>query len=210
MASELFGDDLAKVLPVVRPGGSDSATFDNVLELLDARRALAAARGDDDDPRGLPEPRRRPAAGARRLLRLPRLPDGAVGRPRGGRLHRRARDRRDARPQRAAPRPLDGDHRRLRVLASEAGVLAGPAAKRQAQGRLAPGKLFLVDLEAGRIVAGRRGQARGRRAARPTAPGSTSTPFTSTRSRWPRRRALERAAALLPARLRLLAARTSA
>jgi glutamate synthase (NADPH/NADH) large chain/glutamate synthase (ferredoxin) len=34
LASELFGDDLAKVLPVVRPGGSDSATFDNVLELL--------------------------------------------------------------------------------------------------------------------------------------------------------------------------------
>src|ERR1700736_3631767 len=34
MASELFGDDLAKVLPVVRPGGSDTANFDNVLELL--------------------------------------------------------------------------------------------------------------------------------------------------------------------------------
>ena len=34
LASELFGDDLAKVLPVIRPGGSDSATFDNVLELL--------------------------------------------------------------------------------------------------------------------------------------------------------------------------------
>src|SRR6201999_2181069 len=34
LASELFGDDLAKVLPVVRSGGSDSATFDNVLELL--------------------------------------------------------------------------------------------------------------------------------------------------------------------------------
>src|SRR5438046_8691813 len=34
LASELFGEDLHKVLPVVRPGGSDSATFDNVLELL--------------------------------------------------------------------------------------------------------------------------------------------------------------------------------
>ena len=34
LACELFGDDLAKVLPVVRSGGSDSATFDNVLELL--------------------------------------------------------------------------------------------------------------------------------------------------------------------------------
>src|SRR5207248_7728306 len=34
LASDVFGDDLAKTLPVVRPGGSDSATFDNVLELL--------------------------------------------------------------------------------------------------------------------------------------------------------------------------------
>src|SRR6202043_3268641 len=34
LASELFGDDLQKVLPVIRPGGSDTATFDNVLELL--------------------------------------------------------------------------------------------------------------------------------------------------------------------------------
>src|ERR671912_446283 len=34
LASELFGDDLPKILPVIRPGGSDSGTFDNVLELL--------------------------------------------------------------------------------------------------------------------------------------------------------------------------------
>ena len=34
LASELFGEDLKKVIPVVREGGSDSAIFDNVLELL--------------------------------------------------------------------------------------------------------------------------------------------------------------------------------
>src|ERR687884_732407 len=34
LESELFGDDLSKLFPVVTPGGSDSATFDNVLELL--------------------------------------------------------------------------------------------------------------------------------------------------------------------------------
>src|SRR5207247_2346592 len=33
LASELFGDDLAKVLPVIRAGGSDTATFDHVPEL---------------------------------------------------------------------------------------------------------------------------------------------------------------------------------
>ena len=34
LRSELFGEDLEKILPVVRAGNSDSATFDNVLELL--------------------------------------------------------------------------------------------------------------------------------------------------------------------------------
>ena len=29
-----FGDDLKKILPVIREGGSDTATFDNVLEFL--------------------------------------------------------------------------------------------------------------------------------------------------------------------------------
>src|SRR5438046_5900271 len=32
--SDVLGDDLAKVLPVIREGGSDSAIFDNVLEFL--------------------------------------------------------------------------------------------------------------------------------------------------------------------------------
>ena len=58
LASELFGDDLKKVLPVVRSGGSDSATFDNVLELLVLGRALDRPRDDDDDPRGLPHAHR--------------------------------------------------------------------------------------------------------------------------------------------------------
>ena len=34
LQSDLFGDDLAKLLPIIREGGSDTATFDNVLELL--------------------------------------------------------------------------------------------------------------------------------------------------------------------------------
>ena len=53
LASELFDDDLPKVLPIVRAGGSDSATFDNVLELLVLAGPLAAACRDDDDPRGV-------------------------------------------------------------------------------------------------------------------------------------------------------------
>ena len=79
----------------------------------DARRPLAAALGDDDDPRGLPRTRG-PAAGAEGLLRVPLLPDGAVGRAGVGGVHRRARDRRHARPQRPAAGALGGDRRRPR------------------------------------------------------------------------------------------------
>ena len=32
--SPLFGDDLKKLFPIIQPGGSDSANFDNALELL--------------------------------------------------------------------------------------------------------------------------------------------------------------------------------
>ena len=77
-----------------------------------ARRPLAAARDDDDDPRGNRRARR-PAAGAARVLRLPPVPDGSLGRPGGGVVHRRARDRLDARPQRPAARSLARDARRL-------------------------------------------------------------------------------------------------
>ena len=112
LASELFGDDLPKILPIVRPGGSDSATLRQRARAAHARRPQRPARGDDDDPGGLRGPGRH-ARGPQGLLRVPLVPDGAVGRPGGGRLHRRPRDRRHARPQRPAPRPLAGDQGRL-------------------------------------------------------------------------------------------------
>ena len=152
LASELFGDDLQKVLPVIRPGGSDSATFDNVLELLVLAGPLVAARDDDDDPGGVRGPRR-PAGRAARLLRVPPVPDGGVGRPGGDRVHRRPGDRRDARPQRAAARPLvrdpatAGSCSRPRPASS-----TRPPENVVRKGRLQPGKLFLVDVEQGRIV----------------------------------------------------------
>ena len=77
-----------------------------------ARGPLAPARGDDDDPGGVREPRR-PAARADGLLRVPPVPAGGLGRTGRRRLHRRTRDRRDARPQRSAPGPLVRDERRL-------------------------------------------------------------------------------------------------
>ncbi len=158
LASELFGDDLAKVLPVVRPGGSDSATFDNVLELLVlAGRTLPHAmmmmipeayRGRDevsDELRGfyeyhqaLMEPWDGPAAVA--------FTDGRVI---GATL-----DRNGLRPGRWLE-TRDG----WVVLASETGVLEEAPENVLRKGRLQPGKLFLVDLAQGRIVARRGGQA---------------------------------------------------
>ncbi len=151
LASELFGDDLAKVLPVVRPGGSDTANFDNVLELLVlAGRSIPHAMmmmipeaygGRDDLPpelkgfyayhQCLMEAWDGPAAIA--------FTDGRVI---GATL-----DRNGLRPGRWLE-TKDG----WVVLASETGVLDEPAENILRKGRLQPGKLFLVDLDRGRIV----------------------------------------------------------
>jgi glutamate synthase domain-containing protein 2/glutamate synthase domain-containing protein 1/glutamate synthase domain-containing protein 3 len=153
LASELFApEDLEKITPVVRPAGSDSATFDNVLELLVlAGRSLPhsvmmmvpeAWENRDDLPAHLKgfyafhsclmEPWDGPAAVA--------FTDGRVI---GATL-----DRNGLRPGRWME-TKDG----WVVMASETGVLDEPASNVVRKGRLAPGKLFLVDLAEGRIVA---------------------------------------------------------
>ena len=152
LASELFGEDLPKILPVVRAGGSDSATFDNVLELLTvAGRSLPHAvmmmvpeaweKRDDlpDHLRAfyafhscLMEPWDGPAAVA--------FTDGRVI---GATL-----DRNGLRPGRWME-TRDG----WVVLGSETGVMDEPPENVLRKGRLQPGKLFLVDLAEQRIVA---------------------------------------------------------
>ena len=101
-APTLFGDELRKILPIIRDGGSDTATFDNVPRVARHGRPLAAARDADDDSGAVAEhetmtPERQG------VLRVPRVPDGAVGRPGVDRVHRRHGDRRRARSQRPAP-----------------------------------------------------------------------------------------------------------
>jgi glutamate synthase domain-containing protein 2/glutamate synthase domain-containing protein 1/glutamate synthase domain-containing protein 3 len=151
LRSELFGDDLAKVLPVVSAGNSDSATFDNVLELLMlGGRSLPHAammmipeayRDRDDLPDDLVgfyayhaclmEPWDGPASVA--------FTDGRVV---GATL-----DRNGLRPGRWVE-TTDGHV----VLGSEIGLLDIAPEQVRRLGRLQPGKLFLVDLERGRIV----------------------------------------------------------
>ena len=100
-ASELFGDDMKKLLPIIDQSGSDSAMFDNALELL----VLAGRSLPHAVMMMIPEPWSGDAtmsAGEEGVLRVPLLPDGAVGRPGLDRLHRRPAHRRRARPQRPA------------------------------------------------------------------------------------------------------------
>jgi glutamate synthase (NADPH) large chain len=151
LASELFGDDLAKVLPVIRPGGSDTAMLDNVLELLVlAGRSLPHAlmmmvpeayRGRPDVPEEL--------NGFYRFHEcLTEAWDGPAAIAfTDGTLVGATLDRNGLRPGRFLE-TTDG----WVVLASEAGVLDVPASQVRRKGRLQPGKLFLVDLAQGRIV----------------------------------------------------------
>ncbi len=152
MQSELFGDDLQKVYPIMREdASSDSARFDNALEFLClAGRELPEAvlmmvpeaweNRDDMDPdlramfeyhSFLLEPWDGPASLA--------FTDGRVI---GAVL-----DRNGLRPSRYVV-TKDG----FVVMASEVGVLDIPAANVAVKERLHPGKIFLIDLEAGRII----------------------------------------------------------
>ena len=127
------------MLPVVSAGELGLGDASTTCSSCYARRPLDAARDDDDDPRGLPRPRAtcpRPQG----LLRLPLLPDGAVGRPGVGRLHRRARRRRDARPQRPASGTLGRDTEGYVVLGSEVGRDHGRRPSRSSAGPPAAGQ----------------------------------------------------------------------
>ena len=150
-SSRLFGDDLMKVLPVIDVEGSDSAMFDNVLELLVlAGRSLPHALA-----MMIPEPWSKHESMSPELKAFYEFHscfmepwDGPAsiaftdGRRIGAVL-----DRNGLRPSRWLE-TKDG----FVVMASEAGVLDIPPEKVLRKGRLQPGRMFLVDLAEGRIV----------------------------------------------------------
>ncbi len=151
MQSKLFGGDIDKIKPVIVEGGSDSAIFDNVLELMVmggrslphammmmVPEAFAPSIQMSEDKRAfyefhsaIMEPWDGPAA----LV-------FSDGRYVGATL-----DRNGLRPARYTI-TKDG----MIVMASEAGVLEFPGEKIRSRGRLQPGKMFLVDLKQKRIV----------------------------------------------------------
>ena len=151
LQSDLFGDDLQRVLPVINPDGSDSAMFDNALEFLTlAGRPLPLvimmmipepwskheAMSDErkafyEFHSALMEPWDGPASIA--------FTDGQVV---GAVL-----DRNGLRPSRYYVTKDD-----LVIMASEVGVLDIPPERVLHKGRLQPGRMFLVDTVQGRII----------------------------------------------------------
>ena len=151
LQSDVLGDDLKKVLPIIREGGSDTATFDNVLEfLVMAGRPLAHAV-----LMMIPEPwqnhesitpERRAFYEYHSSLMEPWDGPASIAFT-DGRVIGAVLDRNGLRPSRYYVTKDD-----LVVLASEVGVLDIPPGDVIVKERLHPGKMFLVDTEQGRII----------------------------------------------------------
>src|SRR5688572_3714051 len=155
LKSGVFGDDLRKVLPVIVPGGSDTATFDNVLEfLVMAGRSLPHAV-----LMMIPEPWSGNAAGNPAMdpavrafyeyhSSLMEPWDGPASITfTDGRLIGAVLDRNGLRPSRYCITKDD-----LVIMASEVGVLDIPAENIIVKDRLRPGKMLLIDTGEGRII----------------------------------------------------------
>src|SRR3990172_717128 len=149
--SELFGDDLEKIKPVIIEEGSDSAIFDNALELLVmAGRSLPHAMmmmvPEAFGPKFHMSEDKRAFYEYHSAIMEPWDGPAALvfsdGRYIGATL-----DRNGLRPARYTI-TRDG----MIVMASETGVMDFPASQIFQKGRLQPGKMFLVDLEQKRIV----------------------------------------------------------
>ncbi|EEF61316.1 glutamate synthase large subunit [Pedosphaera parvula] len=150
--SELFGQDLKKILPIINTDGSDSAMFDNCLELLVmAGRSLPHAI-----MMMIPEPwanhetmsdERKAFYEYHSCLMEPWDGPASIAFT-DGKMIGAILDRNGLRPSRYYVTKDD-----LVVMASEVGVLDIAPERILQKGRLQPGRMFLIDMEQGRIVA---------------------------------------------------------
>jgi glutamate synthase domain-containing protein 2/glutamate synthase domain-containing protein 1/glutamate synthase domain-containing protein 3 len=154
LASPLFGDDIKKLFPIIQPGGSDSAAFDNALELLllsgrALPHAMAMLIPEAWSKNEHMNPQKRAFYEYHASLMEPWDGPAAIaftdGRSIGATL-----DRNGLRPARYLVTKDD-----LIIMASEAGVLAVKPEDVKLKGRLQPGKMLLVDTVDGRIVSDR-------------------------------------------------------
>jgi glutamate synthase (ferredoxin) len=151
-ASNLFGDDIKKILPVVNTDGSDSAMFDNCLELL----VLAGRSLPHAVMMMIPEPwtkhesmsdEKKAFYEYHSCLMEPWDGPASIAFTDGKKIGA-VLDRNGLRPSRYYVTKDD-----LVIMASEVGVLDVPPERVLQKGRLQPGRMFLVDTEEGRIVA---------------------------------------------------------
>ncbi len=151
LSHPVYGPDLDKIKPVIREGGSDSACFDNALEML----VMAGRPIEEAISMCIPEPWSGHESMPDDLkayyeyqacLMEPWDGPAAVAFTDGVRIGATL-DRNGLRPGRWW-QLKDG----LVVMASEAGVLELPAGEVVRKGRLRPGRMFLVDIKEGRIV----------------------------------------------------------
>ncbi len=150
-ASPLFGDDIGRLLPIIEPNGSDSAMFDNCLELLvHSGRPLAQAvmmmipEAWQND-RAM-SPAKRAFYEYHACLMEPWDGPASIAFTDGRRIGA-VLDRNGLRPSRYLV-TKDG----LVVMASETGVLEIPPDRIELKGRLQPGRMFFIDTVEGRIV----------------------------------------------------------
>ena len=151
MKSAVLGDDLKKLFPLIYEGQSDTACFDNALELLvmagyPIAQAMMMMIPEAWENHTLMDESRRAFYEYHAAMMEPWDGPAAMaftdGRHIGGTL-----DRNGLRPARYIQ--TDDD---LVVMASESGVLPIPESKIIKKWRLQPGKMFLIDLDAGRII----------------------------------------------------------
>ncbi|KAI9209677.1 uncharacterized protein BJ171DRAFT_436843 [Polychytrium aggregatum] len=152
MKSDNFGDKIEALYPIVEEGGSDSAAFDNVLELLVMNGVMSLPEAVmmmvpeawQNQPNMEPEKRAfyEWAACLMEPWDGPALFTFSDGRYVGACL-----DRNGLRPCRYYTTEDD-----IMICASEVGTINVDPATITAKGRLQPGRMLLVDTEQGRIV----------------------------------------------------------
>jgi glutamate synthase (NADPH) large chain len=151
MLSKLLGDDLEKLWPLIGDGASDTATFDNALELLVAggyslAHAMMMMIPEAWDGHPLMDEDRRAFYEYHAALMEPWDGPAAIAFTDGKQIGATL-DRNGLRPARYIV--TDDDHV---VLGSEVGVLPYAEENIVSKWRLQPGKMLLIDLEQGRIV----------------------------------------------------------
>jgi len=151
MSSAVLGDDLKKLYPISFADQSDTATFDNCLELLTMAgypisHAMMMMIPEPWENHSSMDPRRRAFYEYHAAMLEPWDGPASIvftdGRQIGATL-----DRNGLRPSRYCI--TDDD---LVIMGSESGVLPVPESKIVRKWRLQPGKMFLIDLEQGRMI----------------------------------------------------------